>query len=137
MKAAKITYFVATGLLSAMMLMSAGMYFFNHQEIAKAFAALGYPLHIIYPLAVAKLLGLVAIWSGISPTLRRLAYAGFLYTFILATTAHLVAGDGAFMPAGFALILLGASYWGDRFRHQVASTATASAPTPEASSSPA
>jgi hypothetical protein len=33
MKAIKVTYWISTGLLSALMLMSAGMYFFNHSMV--------------------------------------------------------------------------------------------------------
>ena len=37
MKTNKIVYWIATGLLSAMALMSAGMYFFNNAEITLIF----------------------------------------------------------------------------------------------------
>ena len=38
------------------------MYFFNHEEVAGMFTDFGYPTYIIYPYAIAKLLGLIAIW---------------------------------------------------------------------------
>ena len=57
MKKFKIGFWISTGLLSAMMLMSASMYVFNHEEIAGLFTKFGYPTYIIYPLAVAKLTG--------------------------------------------------------------------------------
>ena len=94
MKRNKIIFMVATGLLSAMMIMSAGMYFFNYEEVSGVFEQLGFPTFIIYPLAILKILGLVAIWTRVSTTLVYFAYAGFLYDFILAFTSHLAIGDG-------------------------------------------
>ncbi len=60
MKTTKIIYYISTGLLTLLMLFSAGMYFFNHAEVAGMFTNFGYPTYIIYPYAIAKLLGLVA-----------------------------------------------------------------------------
>ncbi|MEQ8926172.1 MAG: DoxX family protein [Fulvivirga sp.] len=94
MKKNKIIFSVATGLLSALMLISAGMYFFNYDEVSGVFAQLGYPTYIIYPLAVLKVLGLIAIWTRLSTTLVYFAYAGYLYDFILAFSAHMAIGDG-------------------------------------------
>ena len=55
MKTTKIIYWIATALLCLLMLASAGMYIFNHAEVAKIFISLGYPTYIIYPLAIAKI----------------------------------------------------------------------------------
>ena len=106
----KVAYYVFTGLLTAIMMLSAGMYLFNHGEVQKAFIALGYPTYIIYPLAVAKILGLVAVWSRKSEVLTQLAYAGFFYNFILAFFAHVAVNDGEWFGAMMALIFLGGSY---------------------------
>jgi len=110
-KTNKIIYWVATGLLSIMMLMSVGMYFFNHAEVSKTFNALGFPTYIIYPLAIAKLLGLVGIWTNKIKALKDWAYAGFFFNFILAIAAHVMIKDGEHMPAIVALVLLLVSYW--------------------------
>lgn len=110
MEKIKKGYYISTICLSAMMCMSAGMYFFKHADIAKVFTALGYPTYIIYPLGIAKILGLIAIWSRKSITLVNLAYAGFLYNFILAFFAHIMVGDGEFWGALIALIFLLNSY---------------------------
>lgn len=113
MKATKIIYYISTALLTALMLFSAGMYIFNNAEIASEFQHLGYPIYIIYPLAIAKILGLIAIWSNYSKTLKEWAYAGFFYDFILAWSAHYFAGDGAVgfaLPAIVILIISYASY---------------------------
>ena len=111
MKRNKLIYWISTGLLTALMLMSAGMYIFNHEEVSKTFEGLGYPAFIIYPLAIAKILGLVAIWTRRSNTLKEWAYAGFFFDTILAAQAHIVAQDGEFAPAIVATILVLVSHW--------------------------
>ena len=111
MKNYKWIYWGSTGLLSALMLMSAGMYFFNNEEVSQAFVKLGYPTYIIYPLAIAKILGLVAIWTNRSKALKEWAYAGYFFDFVLALSAHLAINDGEFGGAVMALVLLFTSYF--------------------------
>ncbi len=108
MKNKRLIYLIATGLLTLLMLFSAGMYFLNYDEVVKVFNQLGYPPYIIYPLAVAKILGLVAIWTNQSKTLKEWAYAGFFFDFVLAASAHIAVADGAYAPAlvGIALLLI-------------------------------
>ncbi|QSE97717.1 DoxX family protein [Fulvivirga lutea] len=105
MKKNKIIFMIATGFLSVLMLMSAGMYFFNYDEVSGIFDQLGYPTYIIYPLGVLKVLGLVAIWTRLSTTLVYFAYAGFLYDFMLAFSAHVAIGDGQQGGAVVAIVL--------------------------------
>ena len=114
MKKTKIIYFTSIGLLTAMMLMSAGMYIFNHEEVAELFTSFGYPTYIIYPLAIAKILGLAAIWSKKSSILKEWAYAGFFFDFVLAVSAHVSIQDGGFVPALVAIILVLTSYITDK-----------------------
>lgn len=111
MKKFKLIYWISTGILSAFMLMSAGMYIFNNEEISKLFVSLGYPAFVIYPLAVAKILGLIAIWTNKSKTLKEWAYAGFFFDFILASSGHIMAKDGEFAGALIAIVLLFTSYF--------------------------
>ncbi len=107
----KIIYFFSTGLLTIMMISSVYIYFFKFEETAApSFEALGFPLYIIYPLAIAKLLGLIAIWSNRSFFLKHLAYSGFFFNFLLALIAHIYAADNKFTPALIAIILLWLSY---------------------------
>lgn len=106
----RIIYLVSTGLLTALMLMSAGMYFFNNQMVSETFVKLGYPTYIIYPLAIAKILGLIAIWTKKSKTLKEWAYAGFFFDFVLAAGAHFMVNDGEFAPGLVAIVLLLVSY---------------------------
>lgn len=110
MKTNKIAFYVSTGLLSAMMLMSAGMYFFKYEYVSLVFSATGFPTYIIYPLAIAKILGLVAIWSRMSHTLKEWAYAGFFFDFVLAASGHISIGDGEAGGAIIAIVLVLVSY---------------------------
>ena len=110
MKWARIFYWVVTGPFVALMLFAVYNYIFKHELIVDVFNKLGYPTYIIYPLAIAKLLGVIAIVTSKSRTLKEWAYAGFFFNFVLALSAHINAGDGQFTPALVCLILLAASY---------------------------
>lgn len=105
-----IIYRVVTGLFTAHMLFTVVAYFFMYDMVREMFESLGVTASIIYPLAVAKTLGLIAIWTNKSRILKELAYAGFAIDFILAISAHLIANDGGFMGAMVALVMLLISY---------------------------
>lgn len=110
MKWKRVAYWAVTGPLAAMMLFAAFNYIFNHDLIVDVFNKLGFPKYLIYPLAVAKLLGVVAIIARKSRVLKEWAYAGFFFNFLIALSAHINAGDGQFAPALICLLLLAASY---------------------------
>jgi len=110
MKRDKIIYYVSTGLLTFLMLFSAGMYIFNHAMVETMFISFGYPTYIIYPLAGAKLLGLFAIWNPKFNVLKEWAYAGFFFDFVLAFFAHKMINDGEEMGAIIGVVLLTVSY---------------------------
>lgn len=109
-KTIKIIYLSATGLLTVLMLFSAGMEFFNNEEMTEEFVKLKFPPYLIYPLGIAKILGLIAIWTKKSNTLKEWAYAGFFFNFLLAISAHINIGDGKAAPAFAAITLLLVSY---------------------------
>ena len=111
MKTTKIIYYISTGLLTVLMLFSVSQYFFNHEAISAAFTSFGYPTYIIYPYAIIKLLGLLAIWFINNTSLKEWAYSGFFFAFILAFFAHYMVGDGEQMGALVATILLLTSYF--------------------------
>ena len=111
MKTFKIVYFAATGLFTALMLFSVYMYLTNTEGMAEGFDSFGYPPYLIYPLATAKLLGLVALWFFKGKTIIEWAYAGFFFNAVLAFFAHYMIGDGEHMGAVIALVLLLLSYW--------------------------
>ena len=106
----KITYYLSTGLLSVLLLFSSGMYFFNYEMIAETFTRFGYPTYIIYPLAIAKILGLIVLWYRRPRALMEWAYAGFFFDFILAFSAHIATNDGQYTLSAVAIILLILSY---------------------------
>ena len=105
---------ISTGLVSLLMVFGATMYFVQNDMTREAFTSLGFPTYIIYPLAIAKILGVIAIWTNKSKMLKEWAYAGFVFDFLLASSAHINAGDGEFVPAMVALILIGISYYFNR-----------------------
>lgn len=109
MKINKIVYWAATLLLSAMMLLSAGMYLGKFAEMSVGFQALGYPPYLPAVLAAAKILGVAAILARRFATLREWAYAGFFFNFTLALIAHIQTRT-SFAGVVVALILLGTSY---------------------------
>lgn len=110
MKALKITYYTTTGLLTAMMLMSVGRYLYDISAMQEMFTQLGHPGYLVVPLAIAKLLGLIAIWTKKNNSLTEWAYAGFFFNFQLAWSAHVAVGDGQAVGGILATILLFGSY---------------------------
>lgn len=110
MKRDKLIFYISTALLTLLMLFSVSMYFFKHDDVSSMFTSFGYPTYIIYPYAVAKLLGIVVLWIPNFNVLKEWAYAGFFFAFILAFFAHYMIGDGEQMGAVLAMVLLMVSY---------------------------
>lgn len=110
----KLIYWIATGLLLFMMLMLASMYMIKYEIASMTFVKLGYPVYIIYPLAIAKILGVLAILSRKSKLLKEWAYAGFFFDLLLALSAHMYVSDGQFGTAFVAVLLLIVSYRYDK-----------------------
>lgn len=106
----KIIYWISTGALSLMMIMSAGMYFVKTAEVTKIFVSLGYNGRIVIPLAILKIVGLIVIWTNLSKTLKEWAYFGFLLDFMLALEGHLAVNDGEHFGAIIAIVLWAISY---------------------------
>jgi len=111
----KVLYYASTALLTVLMCYSASMYFTKPEMVAGFFEFLNYPTYLVYPLATAKLLGLVAIWTKLSSTLKEWAYAGFFYDTSLAATAHLMADDGGATYALVGIVLVLLSYLSEKF----------------------
>lgn len=109
-----LIYRITTGLLSLLMVFSAVMYIAQHEMVSETFSSLGFPTFIIYPLAAAKILGVVAIWTNKSYMLKEWAYAGFVFDLLLASGAHLSVNDGGFLPAIVGLVFVGLSYFYNR-----------------------
>ncbi len=103
-------YRISTGLLTLVMGFSASMYFAQHDMVVEKFTSLGFPAFIIYPLAIAKILGLVAIWTNKSKMLKEWAYAGYTFELLLAAGAHLSIADGEHMAPLVVLLIALISY---------------------------
>lgn len=107
----KITHWISTGLISALLIMSAGMYIFNHSAIEAAFTHLGFPLWLIYPMAIAKIGGVVMILTKFDETWTEWAYAGIFFNLLLALGAHVSVHDGAWISPFVGLVLILVSYF--------------------------
>ncbi len=105
-----VIYRVVTALFSLMLLAGAITYFVDYNMTSEMFISLGVPTEIIYPLAIVKILGILAIWLIKNPLIKNLAYSGFALDLSMAIIAHLKAGDGGFYGPIIPLILLIASY---------------------------
>ena len=110
MKKNKIIYYVATSVLTLILLFSVNMYFFKHEAVAKMFTGFGYPTYIIYPYAVLKLLGLIVLWSPGLKTMKEWVYSAFFFAFTLAFFAHYMISDGEQMASVIAIVSLLVSY---------------------------
>ena len=101
MKKDKIIYWIATGIVVAMMLMSGVMYFAN-PEVAIGFVKLGFSDFFRVEPAVAKLIGaFVLIVPQIPTRFKEWAYAGFGINFISAIITHLAINDAKGTPMIF------------------------------------
>ena len=110
MKTNKIIYWTATGLLSALLLMSSGMYIFQNDMIQQLFISFGYPTYLIYPLAIAKISAVIVLLTQKSSKIKEWAYAGLFFDFLLAFFAHIMVKDGEQIGAIIAVVLLVTSY---------------------------
>ncbi len=113
MKGLKITHWIFTVLLSVLMLFSASMYLTQYEMVQGFFIGFGFPTWIIYPLAIAKILGvIVIIWKPV-PWLTHWAFAGFFFDTVLAIGAHVSIEDGGQMMSVMGLIftIVSVSTW--------------------------
>jgi hypothetical protein len=106
-----IAYWGATGIIAAWALFAAFTYLTNAPQSIENFRHVGYPQQLRVLLGIAKAAGAITLIVARLPTLKEWAYAGFTFTWIAATVAHYLAGDGALvlLPIMF-LTLLGISY---------------------------
>jgi uncharacterized membrane protein YphA (DoxX/SURF4 family) len=109
MKAQKILYWVVTGLVAAGMIMSGFMYLTKSPEMIGAFQTLGFPVYFMLILGAAKLLGAIALLAPVGNRFKEWAYAGFMFTFVGATSTHIITNTPWISPVVF-LALLASSY---------------------------
>jgi len=105
-----VTYWIVTGLFSAMMALSAVAYL-TQPVMAQAFQHLGFPPYFRVELGIAKLIGVAALLAPVPERFKEWAYAGFGITFVSAIIAHsTVDGPAKAIGPVIAFVLLVASY---------------------------
>jgi DoxX-like protein len=85
MKTINIIYWISTGLILALMLFSAIGTFIPNPDGLKTMDQMGYKPYIMQFLAVAKILGIIAILIPGFPRLKEWVYAGFTFDLVGAT----------------------------------------------------
>ena len=113
MKKTKIFYWIFTGLLAALMLLSSIPDILavpDAVELVKNH--LGYPLYFIPFIGVAKLLGAIAILIPGYWRIKEWVYAGFVYDLTGAVYSAIAVGDpaGKWLPILIGFILIACSY---------------------------
>lgn len=114
MKKTKIIYWVLTGILAIMMLMSGIQNAMVTKESVDLITVhLGYPAYIIPYVGVAKILAAIAIVMPGFPRIKEWAYAGIVFDLAGAVYSGLSSGDTFMMwlPMIIAtIIIVGGSY---------------------------
>lgn len=128
MKKNKIIYWIATGLIGAMMLFS-GFNYFANPKVAEGFQFLGFPDYFRVELGIAKLVGALALLIPAVPRrVKEWAYAGFTFNLISAAVAHIAKGDvsGSMSPIIMLAVLIVSWAFVDRQAKESGSLAFAS-----------
>lgn len=109
---------LVTGLMAALLLLSAIPDILRMPEALTVFARLGYPPYLLLFLGTAKMLGVAAVLVPGVPRLKEWAFAGLAFDVTGALYSHLSIGDppGAWVPAAIALALIAGSYGAYRAR---------------------
>jgi uncharacterized membrane protein YphA (DoxX/SURF4 family) len=108
MKKTKILYWVFTGLLSALMLLSGIPDIFCIPDAVEMVTTkLGYPIYFIPFLGVAKVLGAIVLLIPGFSRIKEWAYAGFVFDLVAAGYSFICIGEPLSaipLVIGFALI---------------------------------
>ena len=109
---------LVTGLMAALMLLSAIPDILQIPGALQVFTHLGYPPYLLVFLGTAKILGVAAVLVPGFPRLKEWAFAGLAFDVTGALYSHLSIGDpfGAWAPAASALALIAGSYVAYRAR---------------------
>ncbi|WP_139924910.1 DoxX family protein [Hymenobacter sp. DG01] len=118
MKKTTVFYWLSTGLLAALMLLSGVSNALMDTASVEAFRHLGYPAYLLPFLGVAKLLGVAALLVPGFPRLREWAYAGFVFDLSGAMYSLISVDEPAivWLPIGVGFLLIAASYQLNRHR---------------------
>ncbi len=89
----KIVYWTST-VIAAVMLLFALSYLTGNEQVVSGFTKAGYPQHLRIVLGIAKpAAAIVLLLPGLA-LLKEWAYAGVAFTWMMATIAHYLAGEG-------------------------------------------
>jgi hypothetical protein len=118
MKARIWIEWIATGLMAALMLLSAAPDVLRVPGAVAVFKHLGYPPYLLLFLGTAKILGVAAVLSPGPARLKEWAFAGLTFDLTGALYSHLSVGDPAsvWLPAAIGLALMTGSYLAYRSR---------------------
>lgn len=115
---------IVTGLMAALMLLSAVPDVLRIPGALQVFSHLGYPPYLLPFLGTAKILGVAAVLVPGLSRLKEWAFAGLTIDVTGALYSHLSIGDppAVWLPAVIALTLVGSSYvaYRRRTRHHLA-----------------
>lgn len=109
---------LVTGLMAALVLLSAIPDILQIPGALQVFTHLGYPPYLLVFLGTAKILGVAAVLVPGFPRLKEWAFAGLAFDVTGALYSHLSIGDppGAWAPAAIALALIAGAYSAFRVR---------------------
>jgi hypothetical protein len=104
----KLSFRISTGLLIALFIFNVSMYTFNTDMVRGWYNDIEFPTWIIFPSALIKTLGMIAIITRKSKMLVEWAYSGFFFDVAFAIMAHSAVGQpiSASFPAFFGVILI-------------------------------
>jgi ABC-type amino acid transport system permease subunit len=107
-----------TGLMAALMLLSAVPDVLRLPEAITVFRRLGYPPYLLVFLGTAKILGVAAVLAPGIPRVKEWAFAGLTFDLCGALYSQLSVGDppSVWMAAVIGLVLMAGSYIADRTR---------------------
>ena len=119
MKAERAIGWVVTGLMAALMLVSAIPDVLRVPGAVSVFRHLGYPSYLLIFLGTAKMLGVSAVLSPGLPRVKEWAFAGLTFDLTGALYSHLSVGDppSVWLPALVGLTLMAGAYVAFRRRH--------------------
>ena len=112
----KDIFWISTIILFSLLILTGILYMVYYDTLVAYFKRYGYPIYIIYPLAVFKIIGSIVILSNKNKFLIELAYAGFFFNFILAFFAHYMVNEFDPFPTISLLLLLTSYFTGKKFR---------------------
>jgi DoxX-like family len=119
-----VSYWISTGIVSAIMLWSAFNFAFN-PAMKGAFAHLGLPNWFRAELTTAKFLGSFALILPITPhRIKEFAYFGFALTLISASIARLSSGDSFVYVVAHSMFLVSLAVSYRQYHRRIGATAT-------------